>query len=206
MYVPKHFEANDTAWQAWHMAENAFATLVSNDDRGLPFANHLPMTFHPEQGERGALRGHMARANPQWRHFESGREILCVFAGPHAYVSPSWYANHPAVPTWNYSAVHVYGRPVILDEDRTRSLVLALAALFDSGDPRTMALSRKQETGMIAAIVGFDVEITRIEGKAKLSQNRKREDQDGVIAALEALGGNVNLALATAMRGVQEAG
>lgn len=206
MYVPKHFAANDPDWQARHMADHSFATVVSSDGNGVPFASHLPLTFRADQGKKGALRGHMAKPNEQWRHFETGREVLCVFNGPHAYASPSWYANHPAVPTWLYTAVHVYGRPTILDEDKTRSLVWEMAAIYDDGDPRAMALSMKQEAGMIAAIVGFDIEISRIEGKAKLSQNKKRADQDGTIAALEEHGGEDSLALARAMRANQDAG
>jgi transcriptional regulator len=205
MYVPKHFSVDDAAWQARHMAEHSFATVVSSDGDGVPFASHLPLTFRAGQGERGTLRGHMAKPNEQWRHFESGREVLCIFHGPHAYASPSWYANQPAVPTWLYTAVHVYGRPVLLDEDKTRSLVWELAAIHDGGDPRAMALSMQQEAAMIAAIVGFDIEISRIEGKAKLSQNKKRADRDGTIAALEEQGGENSLALAAAMRANQDA-
>lgn len=197
MYIPEHFKVDDPDWQVKHMADHSFATVISSDGDGVPFASHLPLTFRADQGEKGALRGHMAKPNEQWRHFETGQEVLCVFNGPHAYASPSWYVNHPAVPTWLYTAVHVYGRPAILDEDKTRSLVWELAALHDDGDPRTMALPMKQEAAMIAAIVGFDIEITRIEGKAKLSQNKKPEDQKGTIAALEEHGGDDALALAS---------
>ena len=193
MYIPKHFQVNDPSWQARHMADHPFATVVTTDEDGLPFVSHLPLKYQPEGN---ILRGHMARANPQWLHFESGDEILCVFTGAHAYISPSWHVNQPATPTWNYSAVHVYGRPSLLDEGETQSLVYELASLFDTGDPHAYAFSEKQEAALIAAIVGFEIEIVRVEGKAKLSQNRRREDQDGMIAALDDTGGDENRTVA----------
>src|SRR5437879_1488408 len=117
MYLPKHFEVTDEEKVNAVMLEHSFATVVTQGDGGL-FASHVPVVFRPERGARGRLEGHVARANPHWRHFVPEREALVIFQGPHAYVSPSWYETKPAVPTWNYVAVHAYGRPRLLESER----------------------------------------------------------------------------------------
>src|SRR5438874_12997132 len=115
MYIPPFNRLDDRDKILHFIQSHGFATLVSAGDDGI-VASHLPVLWDEEAGtEWGALRSHMARANPQWRHFQPGQQILCIFHGPHAYISPSWYVTQHTVPTWNYAAVHVYGVPEVMD-------------------------------------------------------------------------------------------
>jgi transcriptional regulator len=192
MYIPKHFAMAETAACHEVIAENSFGELVTLDDIGLPFASHLPFLIDPARGASGTLIAHMARANPQWQHFTNGKPVLAMFRGPHAYISPAWYATHPAVPTWNYIAVHAYGIPKIVGaaaamEDILRRLVDANEAA--NGTTWRMGGLTEQYLGnMMRAIVAFEIPIDRLEGKAKLSQNRDTTDQTRVAEALAASG------------------
>lgn len=182
MYIPAPFRIDDRGILFDFVENHAFATVVSVQD-GVPFASHIPMLLDRAEN---VLSGHMARANPQWRHFESGDEVLAIFTGPHAYVSPSWYSNSPAVPTWNYTAVHVYGVPRLISPERTASAVDALVRKSEAHreTPWPNELPDDFRTRMLAAIVGFDIPISRIEGKFKLGQNRSAEDQAGMLQGL----------------------
>ena len=123
MYLPRHFAEDDTAVLHRLMGRYDVALLVTTVD-GAPFASHLPLLVEPGAGPNGTLKGHMSRANPQWRGFAGGGEALAVFQGPHAYVSPSWYAGESVVPTWNYTAVHAYGTPrAIVDHHATLAIL-----------------------------------------------------------------------------------
>lgn len=169
------------------MRQHSFATLVTQQD-GAPFASHLPMFLDSGIGTHGALLGHMARNNAQWQDFASGAEVLVMFHGPHAYVSPAWYEPSPmAVPTWNFMAVHAYGKTRILSEDE---LVKTLYQLVDENEksfssPWKLDLSSAMRERMLSEIVGFEIRLSRIEGKFKLSQNRKEQDRCNVIGYLE---------------------
>src|SRR5579883_1304747 len=114
------------------MRRFSFATLVTVQD-GAPFATHVPVLLDADAGEQGALRAHLARANPQWRALAEGQEALVLFQGPHAYVSPAWYETHPSVPTWNYAVVHAYGKPRLLDDAELFALLRASVAEYESG-------------------------------------------------------------------------
>jgi transcriptional regulator len=153
---------------------------------GVPFASHLPFIVEPDAGENGMLIAHMARANGQWQDFAINTEVLVIFQGPHAYVSPSLYETHPSVPTWNYLAVHVYGRPrIIEDEAAVRAILHRLVDQHEAPDSGWRMESAEGYVGrMLRSIVAFELEITRIEGKAKLSQNRDATDQHNVAASL----------------------
>jgi transcriptional regulator len=168
------------------MRGHSFATLVSVLD-GTPFASHIPVVVR-QDGGAVRLLGHLARANPQWRAFGNG-ETLAIFTGPHAYVSPSLYEKRESVPTWNYIAVHAYGIPRILAlEDSRQALEGMLEAMIESYDPSYRRqwdeLSEKFREGMLTGIVGFEVTVTRLEGKFKLSQNRGIADQKSVAHSL----------------------
>ncbi|HKI36717.1 MAG TPA: FMN-binding negative transcriptional regulator [Gemmataceae bacterium] len=184
MYIPTAFRAADRAALYELIEQYAFGTLVTVLD-GAPFATHLPFLI---DHERGVLLGHVARANPHGRALDGPAEALVIFQGPHAYVSPSWYATAPAVPTWNYAAVHVYGVPRLLDEGRLLELLKRLVSKYESGRERpwTMDLPADYRRTMVQAIIGFALPITRVEGKFKLSQNRPAADRRGVIRALRA--------------------
>jgi transcriptional regulator len=130
----------------------------------------------------------MARANEQWLHFTEDTEVLCIFSGPHAYISPRWYASEFSVPTWNYAVVHVYGMPEIIEEpEALRKIVDDTTAKYEQrfDTPWSMHLPEKAVDGMLRAIVGFSIKITRIEAKFKLGQNKSVEDQEAMLLGLE---------------------
>jgi transcriptional regulator len=136
------------------------------------------------------LLGHLARGNPHWQALEAARETIAIFEGPHAYVSPRWYENHPAVPTWNYAVVHAHGRARLMGEAELHALVHALSTRYEAGaeKPWRMEDHPADYVGkMLTAIVGFELEVEKLEGKFKLSQNRPA-DHAGVVAALESQG------------------
>jgi transcriptional regulator len=198
MYIPNAFRIADRQTALRLIARYDFATLVSHADEGF-FATHLPFMLE-QSGERELLCAHMARANPHWHHFDGTREAIVIFQGPHAYISPSWYASSPAVPTWNYAVVHVHGRPRIV-EARTRvaSILERLVARHESPMCQpwsTSAVSAEYLERMTNAIVAFEIDIDRVEAKFKLSQNRSEEDVEGVIRGLTSEGGQEGSALA----------
>jgi len=190
MYVPQHFDASERTWCHARIEAEPFGMLVGVDDAGAPFATHLPFLLDGDRGPLGTLLGHVARANPHWRLFAPGRPALAVFTGPHAYVSPALYAVHPSVPTWNYVAVHAYGVPAVIEEPaRLTALLRRLVATHEDGRPdpwRLESLPADYLAGMLRGIVAFEIPITRLEGKAKLSQNRPAGDRVRVRAALGA--------------------
>jgi transcriptional regulator len=188
MYIPKAFASEDPDTLHGVIAQNPFATLVTVDG-AEPFATHLPLLHFPAPDGPGILVGHVARANPQWQHLQAGRDVLAIFHGPHAYVSPSWYETQPAVPTWNYVAVHAYGRArLITDAAAVRSRLRELTAYFEAGlpTPWTPDLPEDYWQRMTQALVAFEISLTRLEGKFKLNQNRSASDVQGVIRALSA--------------------
>jgi transcriptional regulator len=168
------------------MLQHSFATLVTQQG-GVPFASHLPVSLDSSIGTHGALLGHMALNNPQWQDFESGAEVLVMFHGPHAYVSPAWYEPSPmSVPTWNFMAVHAYGVARILSQEELEN---TLHQLVDENEktfspPWKLELNQTMRERMLKAIVGFEIRLGRVEGKLKLSQNRTEQDQRNVIAQL----------------------
>jgi transcriptional regulator len=187
VYVPRHFDASDPGRCHALIRAEPFGTLVSVDEAGAPFATHLPFLLDADRGPLGTLLGHVARANPHWRLFDA-RPVLAVFQGPHAYVSPAWYEAHPSVPTWNYVAAHAYGVPAILEEPaRVTALLGRLVETHEAGRPdpwRLDSLAEDYLGGMLRGIVAFEIPIDRLEGKAKLSQNRGAGDRARVRAAL----------------------
>jgi transcriptional regulator len=205
MYVPKHFEAADVAWCHDLIRREPFAILVGTDEAGVPFATHLPVLLDETPAPLGRLVGHVARPNPQWQLFAPDRPVLVVFAGAHAYVSPSLYAQHPSVPTWNYVAVHAYGVPrVIEDPGEVRALLERLVRTFEDGRSTPWRMDSLADTylnGMMRGIVAFEIPITRLEGKAKLSQNRDAVDQGRTREALAASDDPVARAVAALMAG-----
>jgi len=185
MYTPAQFRVEDRATLIAFMRQHSFATIVTHDG-AVPHATHMPVIVRENEN---TLVSHMARGNPQWRHFGDGREVLVIFTGPHAYVSPAWYATRPQVPTWNYTAVHVYGIPrIVEDHERFAAMLHELVEFYES--PRANRwdgeIPVEFPDKLMAGIVGVEIEIARIEGKFKLSQNRDEVDQAAVIAALAA--------------------
>jgi transcriptional regulator len=205
MYIPRHFEVTDAAWCHALMRAQSFAMMVTADDEGAPFVTHLPILLDDARGPLGTLRGHVARANPHWRYLAAGRSTLVVFAGAHAYVSPSWYATHPSVPTWNYVAVHASGVGALVEEaERVKALLADLVRVYENAGGTAWSFESLPDdyvAGMQRGIVAFEIPIERLEGKAKLSQNRDAVDQGRTREALAATGDPLARAVAAMMAG-----
>ena len=188
LYVPPYFRVEDRARMADFMRSHGFATLVSGGDAGLQ-VSHVPLLVDVD-GEKMRLRGHVARGNGHWETLEAAHEVTAILHGPHAYVSPTWYATHPSVPTWNYAVVHAHGRARLTDEAELHEIVHDLSAKYEAGNTPPWKMSELPAayvSSMLGMIVGFEIEVARVEGKFKLSQNRPAEIPR-VIERLEASG------------------
>ena len=184
MYIPEHFRIEDRATALAFMRANPFAILVSNSDDG-PFATHVPVVFR-ESGDQLTIRGHVAKANPHWRYLQNNPACLMIFHGPHSYISPSNYDTREAVPTWNYGAVHIYGNATTYAEPKQLLNILHdLIPTFDAAyEQQWASLSEAYRQRMLGHIVGFEIAVTKLEAKFKLSQNRTRNEQQHVIDSL----------------------
>jgi len=183
MYTPSSFEVTDEDMLYEFMEKYSFAILFSHVNR-VPTATHLPLLV---DRNKGCLYGHMAKANPQWQGIKE--DVLVVFNGPHTYISPSWYETNQAVPTWNYTAVHVTGKfSVIENQDHMLPILEKTTSTYESDmeHPWKMdSLDSKLLDKLTEAIDGFKINISNIEGKWKLSQNHSVERRQRVISALE---------------------
>ena len=199
MYIPKLYREEDRIKILEFIRQNDFATLVTYDSE-KPIASHLLMGIL-EEGEKLFVNGHMSRANPQWKTFENNTEVLVIFQGPHTYISPTWY-NHINVPTWNYQSVHVYGKPrIITDYNETYELLKRLIDRYESTSHYQLeSLPKDFVEKEIKGIVAFQIEVTRIEGNYKLSQNRKDEDYANIIVQLENREDDLSHGVAEAMK------
>jgi transcriptional regulator len=205
MYVPAAFTETDTTRLHEFMERHSFAVLTSRSEGGL-IASHLPLLLDPDAGTCGHLIGHMARANPQWRDVQG--EVLVVYSGPHAYVSPSWYEEGGTVPTWNYVAVHAYGSFHRVEEREALLAILHRSVRTYEGprpDPWPFDESAPHVENLLRAIVGFRIEITRLEGKWKLSQNHSEDRRHRVERALEGQAEPDSRAVAVLMREARRA-
>ena len=184
LYIPEHFRVRDNAAAINFMRSNSFAVLVSNAEDG-PSATHVPVVIR-EHGEQVTLHGHVAKANPHWRYLEQQPLCLVIFHGPHAYISPTNYATLENVPTWNYGAVHVYGnaRTYSAQEDLLAMLHDLIPTFEAAYQQQWENLTEAYRTRMLNHIVGFEIAVSKIEGKFKLSQNRTPEEQQNVIDSL----------------------
>ncbi len=198
MYVPKHFSADDPKTLARYMREASFATLVSTVD-GSPYASHLPLYFEARKGEYGTLYGHVAKANDHWKTFREDTESLAIFTGINAYISPNWLQSKNAVPTWNYVAVHAYGSPQPIEDAQATLDVLAKLSRANENEITGNWTMDKMDAsvlhGMLKGIVAFEMPVSRLEGKRKMSQNKPMEDQRSAIAGLRTM----DMAQATAI-------
>jgi transcriptional regulator len=202
VYTPSHFEIRERAAIARLMHDYPFATLIT-PATPEPRISHVPLLLVPGCEPHGTLIGHVARANPHWSE-ASGVESIAVFHGPHAYVSPSWYANPSgAVPTWNYAVVHASGPlEIIEDAVETRRVLEALVHRFEANRdaPWTFAMPERQRDALVGANVAFRMRIRRLTAKFKLSQNRAAGDRERVTRALQAAGDAESAAVAEWMR------
>ncbi|MDD9890745.1 MAG: FMN-binding negative transcriptional regulator [Gammaproteobacteria bacterium] len=188
MYVPDHFSPADADSFSF-ISQFSFGELISAVE-GKSFCTHLPFLF---DDKNIFLLCHIAKANPQWREI-GGQEVLAVFHGPHGYISPSWY-DKAGVPTWNYQVVHVYGKASVFeDKERMSDMVENLSAAHEAGSENPW--NGEYQARMLDAIIGIEIEITEVQAKHKLSQNRTDNERKNIIAELQGLG---NTILADAM-------
>jgi transcriptional regulator len=187
MYTPSHFSEPDGERVATLIEHYGFATLISIAGENMQIT-HAPLLFDRHRGPHGTLLGHIARANPHATALKNGDTVTALFHGPHGYVSPTWYVA-PGVPTWNYAAVHVHGTVRRVDDtDAKWRIITGLTAQYETGsaNPWNPELKKEQWWKLLDAIVGFEIDVTAIDAKFKLSQNRVPKDQENVIARFEA--------------------
>jgi len=187
MYLPSAFAVKDLPVLHDFMEQYSFATLVTQHAGDL-IASHVPFVLDRDTGPYGRLRGHLARRNPQLTHLAAGSEALVIFQGPHSYISPSWYAAPNNVPTWNYTAVHAYGIPKMMDRAALVVLLKDLVRQYETSFERPWdfdpAASWVQD--LLPQIAAFEIEIEKLQGKFKLNQNRTSADRARVIDILSA--------------------
>lgn len=194
MYIPKAFEEQRLPVLHRLIREQSFCSLVTLGTSGL-FASHLPMVLEEQGNPLGLLRGHLSRANAQWKEFTPEVQALAIFAGPHHYISPSWYPEKEAtgkvVPTWNYAVVHAYGfLKIVEDTAWLRTHVESLTTIHESFSEAPWKVSDAPEhyiASLAKGIVGLELRIERLEGKWKLNQNRSERDRRGVVQGLQDL-------------------
>ncbi|PRX35827.1 PaiB family negative transcriptional regulator [Paraburkholderia sp. BL18I3N2] len=209
MYMPAHFEENRPEVLHRLIAEQPFGALITNGPNGLD-ANHVPFEFEVPSaaGEtHGILRAHVARANPVWQEAAANPEALVIFQGPAAYISPNWYPSkheaHRQVPTYNYMVVHAHGRIVVRDDESfVRGLVARLTRKMEAGEPVPWKMGDAPAdfiSQMLGAIVGIEIEVTRLVGKWKLGQNKAANDRRGAAETLLARSSDDQQAVGQAM-------
>ncbi|MDC6362949.1 MULTISPECIES: FMN-binding negative transcriptional regulator [Flavobacteriaceae] len=183
MYIPHHYKNENLDEVKDFLTQNSFGILINTVD-GKPWGTHIPLELETNQTGKDILVGHISKANPQWKNFISPSEVLCIFNGPHTYVSSSWYKEEE-VPTWNYIAVHIYGKVTILDEEQTMASLHKLVDKYEQNSKNPISLHQMSPNTLrqVKGVVGFQVEITEIQAAYKLSQTRV-EDHPKIISEL----------------------
>jgi transcriptional regulator len=198
MFIPNKFKMTEITDKHEFIEEYGFGVMISSTD-GLS-ATHLPFVLNVNEGNQGVLYAHCAKANTHWKDLE-GQNVLVIFTGPHAYISPSWYSSKPAVPTWNYTAVHAYGVVSLLNPQDT---INAIDQIVNKYEPQLLVkrdiVTDQIKDKLLAGIVGFKIELNKIEGQLKLGQNRSKDDQAGIYKALSSSENLQNLLLAKYMQ------
>jgi transcriptional regulator len=198
MFVPANFGNTDVAEVHEFLVNNAFANLVSTV-QGKLWATHIPLMLTED---RKALRGHMSKANPQWKYFNEVKDVMAIFNGPHSYVSSSWY-NHENVPTWNYIAVHVYGTVRVIEGDELMDALKSLTDKYESKSVNPVSVEKMNKDYLeksVRGLVGFEMVIQEIKAAFKLSQNRDKENFHNIISALEERGEGHDMVIASEMK------
>ncbi len=184
MYIPPYYKETDEPKLVEFMNANSFAVLINSQNNNLR-ATHLPFIIE-KRNDKIHLISHMAKANPQWKEFTEN-ELLIIFQGPHAYISPTHYEKKQNVPTWNYIAVHAFGKATIIENPQSIIAVLekTIHTYETSYIEQWKGLSDEYKNGMIKGIVAFEIEVSRLEGKFKLSQNKTKIEQQNIVTAFE---------------------
>ena len=196
MYLPEHFNETDPDIIFDFLKNNAFATIISTSNN-VPLASQLPLLV-TLQGSKLRFEGHMARANNQWQQLQQNNNALIIFQGPHSYVSPSYFQK-PGAPTWNYVSIHAYGKVTMTeDPQELKRIVETLANSYES--QKENSWTPDYPDNMLKAIIGFEIQVERLEAKYKLSQNRSKIDQQGIIEHLSKLADQDSQAIAELMK------
>ncbi|NVN18633.1 FMN-binding negative transcriptional regulator [Muricauda sp. HICW] len=184
MYTPPHYSNNDIEEIKTFLKQNSFGILINIVDN-KPWGTHIPLELETDGKGNDVLVGHIAKANPQWKHFKDESEVLCIFNGPHAYVSSSWYKEEE-VPTWNYIAVHVYGTLNILSEEETMASMHRLVDKYEKDSKKPISLKNMSSKTLrqIKGVVGFQIKVSDIQATYKLSQTRS-DDHQKIISELK---------------------
>jgi len=195
MYTPAHFRVSEPAALHRIIAAHPLGVLVTSHEGSLD-ANHIPFEFDPQIGPLGRLSAHVARANPVWQQCLAGADVLVIFRGKESYISPNWdpskHETHRQVPTWNYEVVHAHGRLRVRDDEKfLRGVLARLTRVHEAQEPRPWKMGDSAPEYidmMLRAVVGLEIDITALEGKSKLSQNREPRDIAGAVQMLRQRG------------------
>jgi len=195
MYTPAHFRVSEPAALHRIIAAHPLGVLVTSHEGSLD-ANHIPFEFDPQIGPLGRLSAHVARANPVWQQCLAGADVLVIFRGKESYISPNWYPSkhetHRQVPTWNYEVVHAHGRLRVRDDEKfLRGVLARLTRVHEAQEPRPWKMGDSAPEYidmMLRAVVGLEIDITALEGKSKLSQNREPRDIAGAVQMMRQRG------------------
>jgi transcriptional regulator len=204
MYIPGYYKIENKEDVRSFIDNYGFAVLVSQFE-GRPWATHIPLLLDRDEKESDILFGHISKANRQWKDFDKNEEVLAIFSGPDAYVSSSWY-DHENVPTWNYIAVHVYGKIQIIEADILKIKLGKLVDKYESGMDNPVSVDKMSKEFVereMKGIVGFVIVITEIRAAMKLSQNRDDKNFDRVITGLEKQGDTNSLEIARRMKNLK---
>jgi transcriptional regulator len=185
MYIPELYKNENEEEITTFLRNNSFGILVNLLD-GQLWATHIPLELEENESGKKLLYGHISKDNPQWKGFQSNADILAIFSGPHSYISSSWYEKEN-VPTWNYIAVHVYGKIKIIEGDDVIASLKRLTDKYEQNSKNPVRLEDLSEKTMrqVAGIVAFEIEIDRIEAVKKMSQNRNERDYSNIVSELE---------------------
>ncbi|MGS0524180.1 FMN-binding negative transcriptional regulator [Zobellia nedashkovskayae] len=199
MFIPDHHRNENASEIRAFLKANSFGILVSQY-QNKPWATHIPLELETTEDGKEVLTSHIAKANPQWREFDQNEEVLCIFNGPHSYISSSWYKDEE-VPTWNYVAVHVYGKLKILSEEEVMASMHRLVDKYEANSKKPISLKDMSPRTLkqIKGVVGFQIEITDIQAQYKLSKNRE-QDHPKIIEELEDTKSPMSIEIAKAMK------
>ncbi len=202
MYVPKHFAETEPNAMSDVIRSASFASLITSANN-TPEGTHLPLFLDAKKGKNGTLLGHVARANDHWKQFDGDTTALAIFTGINAYIGPNWYKSLNTVPTWNYKAVHAYGKPRIIDDaEEVLGILGHLTQAHENESTGNWTMDKMEQNilrGMLKGIVAFEMPIERIESKIKMGQNKNPEDTAGAIDGLRRSGAPMQTAVADEM-------
>lgn len=200
MYIPDIYKNENQESITAFLRENSFGILI-NQTNGKLWATHIPLELGINKEGKTILEGHISKENPQWKGFAENDQILAVFSGPHSYISPSWY-DHENVPTWNYIAVHVYGKIKIIEGDAVIESLKKLVDKYEQNSQNPVRIEDLSEKTMMQSrgIVAFEIEIEEIQAQQKMSQNRDDKNYQNIISELEKTNKNQSIAVANEMK------